>query len=349
MRFLTYNLWHGLSPSATPLAFEALEPSARRILREEMQLETLARLDPDVSFFQEVNPVGRRGAELASALKASYVSQPDLVGLKLFGIGLPINLNSGLLTAISKRWTTKKLEAISLSRPGLNLVHHWASWQLREERFAVFTETMLPNWGRVLLVNTHLHHGIESSEDLLLKLEGLAKELELSEQMVSELRDRLRKGNERRALEFKTLMNKIAGYRRKYAAVLLAGDFNSTPQSELSSKLKEEGFLDVWHETNPSEAGLTFDGIRNKANHLLQARFPLTLVVEDLSFSAKVKESLLALAREQEMRARRIDYLWLHPGTLNVRFKKAELIGLPDSDGLAPSDHFGVCADLEVG
>lgn len=347
MRILTFNLWHGLSPS-TPVAFEALEPSARRQLREQMQLELLSQLSPDIAFFQEVNPVAVRAPVLESVLKSRSAVQLDLVGLKLFGVGIPLNLNSGLMTSVASRWPFRQIEAISLTRPGLNLVRKWASWQLREERFALFSETMLPHWGKVLLVNTHLHHGLESTPEFLIQLDNAAAELDLPASMVSELRERILKGNERRKLEFGVLMKKLDQLSQKYSAILFAGDFNSSPEGEVATLLRENGFKDVWAESGVSDPGYTWNPTANAANHILQVGFPLTLTIEDLSFSAKIRDSLLAMARKHESRARRIDMIWLRTNGLQVNVKKAELVGLPNREGLAPSDHFGVCAELEV-
>jgi endonuclease/exonuclease/phosphatase family metal-dependent hydrolase len=346
MRFLTFNLWHGLSPTS-PLAFEGLEPTARRELREQLQIDVLKSVAPDVCFFQEVNPVSARAPAIAQALQMEFSSQPDLVGLKLFGIGLPLNLNSGLAVMASKRVGLKWVNGVSLSRPGLNLVHSWGSWQLKEERFALFTETMLPKWGRVLLVNTHMHHGLESTAEYLEELEKLGLELELSASMMSELKDRLARGNQRRNQELTVLLRTLERYEKRYEAIVIGGDFNASPASELSQMMREMGFRDAWMEAHPDDAGLTFDGTRNQANHLLQSRFPLTLVVEDLSFSTKIKEALLLLARKHENRPRRIDYLWFRSNSIDLKVKKAELVGFPTAEGLAPSDHFGVCAEIE--
>ena len=346
MRILTFNLWHGLSPSS-PVAFEALEPSGRRSLRQDLQVSLLRELKPDICFFQEVNPITMRAAVLGDALQMDFAFQPDLVGLKLFGIGLPLNLNSGLLTLAGHSHGIKKLEGVSLSRPGRHLVHSWGSWQLKEERFALFAETMLPNWGRVLLVNTHLHHGLEATPEFLADLDKLATERELSASVVGEIRRRLDKGSERRAQELNVLIDTLKKYERRYEVVLLGGDFNASPDSEFGEMLKSLGFRDTWAEANPGVPGYTFDKAANSANHLLQENFPLTLVVEDLSFSAKTKEALLALARRQENRSRRIDYVWMRANSLSLKIKNAELFGLPDAEGFAPSDHFGVCADIE--
>jgi endonuclease/exonuclease/phosphatase family metal-dependent hydrolase len=347
MRFLTFNLWHGLSPT-NPVAFEALEPTARRKMREDLQERLFTELKPDIAFFQEVNPVAARVRRLTSVLGTEAVFQPDLVGLKLFGVGLPLNLNSGLVIMGASRWGVRRLEAVSLSRPGLNLVRPWGSWQVKEERFALFAETMLPEWGRVLLIDTHLHHGLESTEGLMREVDGLAKELDLSESMISELKDRLVRGNQRRAQEMEVLLQTLKRHQNRYEAVILAGDFNASPESDLSRRLTDLGFRDAWTEAHPEQPGYSFDGEHNRANHLLQERFPLTLVLEDLSFSSKVKDSLLRVARRQENRPRRIDYLWFRASSLPLRVKRAELVGHPGADGLAPSDHFGVCADLEI-
>lgn len=330
------------------LAFEALEPVERRQLREKMQLEVLSGVHSDVAFFQEVNPVGERMPLLSGALAANSISQLDLVGLKLFGVGFPYNLNSGLVTSVAKRWPLKRLDAISLSRPGVKLVNRWASWQLHEERFALFSETMLPKWGKVLLVNTHIHHGMEATPELMEKLVKVADEMELPEAMVTELRDRFVRGNQRRKSEMEILLKKIDDLSQRYAAVIMGGDFNSVPDGETAAFLREHGFRDVWAEGAPGVPGFTFDSVTNEANHLLQINFPLTLVVEDLSFSSKVKDTLMGMARAQERRPRRIDFLWLKTRGLDVAVKHTELVGLPNSEGLAPSDHFGVCADLEV-
>jgi endonuclease/exonuclease/phosphatase family metal-dependent hydrolase len=346
MRFLTFNLWHGLTPSS-PVAFKALEPSGRRALRQDLQVQLLKELKPDICFFQEVNPVHQRAAELGDALQMDSALQMDLVGTKLFGVGFPLNLNSGLLTLAAHSYGLKRLAGVSLDRPGSHLVHNWGSWQLKEERFALFSETMLPNWGRVLVINAHLHHGLEATPKFLCELEALAEEMDLSPSVVSEIMVRLDKGSERRAQELSVLLETLHEYERRYEVVVIGGDFNASPESDFGQALKALGFRDVWAEMHPGDPGLSFDKINNPANHLLQTDFPTTLVVEDLSFSPKVKEALLALARRQEARPRRIDYLWLRANSLELKIKQVELVGKPDAEGLAPSDHFGVCADIE--
>lgn len=346
MKILSFNLWHGLSPTSL-LAFEALEPATRRQLRQRLQIEVLQKIAPDICFFQEVNPVVDRAYEFERQLGLDGVYQLDLVGLKLFGLGIPANLNSGLFIGVAKKWGVKRLEGISLSRPGLNLARRLASWQLKEERFAVLAETLLPKWGRVLLVNTHIHHGLEITPEFNQKLEDLVEEFSLAPDVVSELKERLNHANQKREQEISVLLNVLEDYQKRYEVILMAGDFNSTASSQVAQMIKSFGFRDSWSVARPQDDGFTFDYVRNEANHRLQTRFPLSLVLEDLTFSSKTKDALLNLARQQENRPRRIDYVWLRDGG-SLRVKAAELVGLPDRDGMAPSDHFGVLVNIEA-
>jgi endonuclease/exonuclease/phosphatase family metal-dependent hydrolase len=330
------------------VAMEALEPLGRKVLREQIQLEVLKNTEADIHFFQEVNPVATRSQQLATSVDAIFQSQGDLAGLKLFGLGFPFNLNSGLVTAVRRKWGMRPVGAISLSRPGLNLVRSWASWQLKEERFALLSETLLPGWGKVLLVNAHIHHGLEATDKLVEQLRQLSDELGLPASAVSELKERLNKGNKRRAQEMDVLFEAIDSLGERYEGVVVAGDFNSRPESEVAARFAASGFRDAWSEANGDDPGFTFDSSRNAANHLMQKNFPLTLVVEDLSFSVKVKDSLLDLARVHEAAPRRIDYIYFRSKSVKLKVNSASLVGVPSSGDLAPSDHFGVCADIVV-
>ncbi|MGE4133213.1 MAG: endonuclease/exonuclease/phosphatase family protein [Bdellovibrionales bacterium] len=347
MRIVTFNLWHGLSPS-NPLAFEALEPTTRRKLRESEQVRVLKEASPDFVFLQEVNPVSDRVQELGQALNLSTEYQPDLVGVKVFGIGLPLNLNSGLVIGAGHGHGLKRVQAISLSRPGFNWVRKWGSWQLREERFALLCESLVPDVGRILLINTHLHHGLESDPEFEKRIDEWTASQELNSTFTSELKERIRKADARRMNEMAFILRTIAEHEKRYSAVVLCGDLNSTPGSELFHALREIGFQDSWEIAHPQDPGYTFDRLKNEANHLLQSRFPISLMIEDLTFSSEVKAGLMNLAREQENRPRRIDYVWVRSRNGRVKVKGAQLLGAPDAEGLAPSDHFGVQVDLEV-
>ena len=330
------------------MLYEALEPSERLRLREQKQIEVIKQVDADVCFFQECNPAARRAPTLAQLTDATFNFQPDLVGMKIFGLGIPFNLNGGLVISARKSLSLEQVDAISLSRPQLNLVRKWGSWQVREERFALYSQIQLPDGRRVLLINTHIHHGLEATPEIKAEIEHLGEELMLSDSVMTELRERLAKGNVRRRLEITNLLARLDSLRDEYDAVVLAGDFNVAPGGEVERMLREYGFSDAWTAVHPDDPGFTFDKDRNPANHLLQLSFPLTLVVEDLSFSPRIRDALLEMARAQETKPRRIDYVWVWTRSgSTATVQRAELVGLPDADGLAPSDHFGVTTEIE--
>lgn len=101
--------------------------------------------------------------------------------------------------------------------------------------------------------------------------------------------------------------------------LLLAGDLNATPDEPPMQRLMEAGFQDLFAHCNPGQPGITWDN----ANPFIQ------------SHSTKFPD-------------RRIDYVLVRknsPGHLNalgceVACRK------PATDGLFPSDHYGVLATL---
>lgn len=345
MKILTLNLWHGLSPS-NMVVFEPLEPVTRRRLREKMQIDLLKEVDPDLAFFQEMNPVHKRFQSFCQLLNRHGGYQPDLVGIKFLGHGLPLNLFSGLSILAKPAWPLRVVSALRLSGQR-SFVKRWASFQLKEERYAIFCETGRPEVGRVLLVNTHLHHGLEATEEFIERVSKLMEELKLSPTIRTEIRTRLFLGNERRAKEMSMLLKEVQRLRSSYSMVILGGDFNCEPEGEIGQRLRDLGFADVWRKDHINETGYTFDRTKNQANHILQDRFPSTFMIDDLSFDAHTKEEFLKLTLEQERRPRRIDQLWVQ-GSTPIKSIRSQLVGFPDQQGMAPSDHFGVVADFDV-
>ena len=343
---LSYNLWHGMGPSKSGL-YRSLETKAHRRAREARQLELLRRLAPDVAVLQECNRALRRGPRLGTAMDAEFFYQPDSVGLKLFGVGLPMNMNGGLVTTIRRDLYPRRVDAISLTHPSYNLVRSWASLQVREERFALLTSITTPDGRRILVVNTHLHDGVDASAELSDALNRLIDDAKPSREVASEVRRRFEHDQRRRWREMNNLLGRIAELEVNYDAVVLAGDFNEAPGGDLTKLLNAKGYGDVWTEAHPDHPGFTFDRIRNVENHALQNDLPATRTIEDVSIEPAAKAAFLQRAAEDERRPRRLDYVWIKArGPARVR--GAELVGLPGPDGPVASDHFGVLARIEL-
>lgn len=345
-KVLTYNLWHGLSPEGV-LRFREMEPKTRKQLRYHLQSEMLRKLaDCDLCFLQEVNPVELRSKELAQALGMEPYFCRDNSGIKWGPWGLPANLDSGLCTLVSERQYVEGHRVVRLSEGRHTYLSSKASFQLSESRSALFVSTFSDESGRSLWVNTHLHHGIEMSEMIRSQIAELRKSGEISEGVEEELLLRLQAADERRHLEVEVLLREIESEKSRYNLIVLAGDLNVTPESESFQRLSEYGFEILETQKTADTPLVTWDPVRNQANHILSKEYIPALLLEDLSFDKKTVLHLEELARSWEYRPRKIDYIlgWSPSGDIHV--KHSELLGLPESHNLAPSDHFGVLSEF---
>lgn len=345
MRIVTLNLWHGLAPSVG-YSFRSLEPKFRRRSREVLQEEWLSQLNADVVLLQEVNPVPNRMEDLMRASGRVGFCQPDLAGIKLKGFGWPYNLNSGLVTLTHPSLGARSLGGVQLSG-SKGWARSWTSWQLSECRYALLVEFAHREWGRGLIVNTHLHHGLEFDGNLQKKVQKLLEDGSITPTAFADLRSRLETADQRRDEEIELLMARLESVKNRYGIILLGGDFNFSPVSAAYNRLKKSGFQDLWTVAGKSEvAAETFDCTRNAASHRFTSLYPMTIESEDLSFSPKVRDSLKRLLREHEARPRRIDYLWAMVGERELKIRDIQLDGIPSADGLSLSDHFAIVADL---
>lgn len=342
LSFATLNLWHGLSFDSK-LRFSFLEPKTRRKMRERLQVETFKELDADVYFLQEVNPVWERSLEISEALEKVAFEQTDLAGVKLFGVGFPLNLNSGLVTLVPDRWSPRQLGVIQLSGHRGAKAATLYSFQLDECRYAILTEAIHPQMGKILLVNTHLHHGLEWKEAYRPELEAWIKKYDVSQSVSEELFKRMKAANERRSYEVNRLLSKLSNLRSTYQLMVLGGDLNFSPQSELYQDLVDFGFHD---ETAVKQNELlTWMPEGNQANHHFQGQFPPTVFVEDLTFSPMAQQDLIALIRKWEAESRQLDYVFT---CSSKEFSsRLRVFGQPTDEKLALSDHFGVFLEAE--
>jgi endonuclease/exonuclease/phosphatase family metal-dependent hydrolase len=343
MRFLTYNLWHGLDGSGR-LLFGELEPRGRRLLRGQIQVRSLRAWKPDVLFFQELNPVYPAAYYFSSELQLSHIEQLDLSGVKIFGIGPPFNLQSGLAIMANPIWKLKSLGGVKLSG-------RWPSsrgpfsLQFEESRYALFGELQHPSWGRVLLVNLHLHHGVEYEPEWTDQIDQCVSEGSISESLGSSIKLDLGRGDRRRLKELSRVFDVLKPIRNRYDLVVLGGDFNSGPRSIVAKKILDLGFRDGWALGGAGDPGLTWDREENRENHLLNDAFRANFEFEVKGIPQSLEQTLLEKVRRSERDARRIDFLYFR--TSHSYKLKAELFkGLDPGSKMMGSDHFGIGLEL---
>lgn len=348
MKFITFNLWHGMAP-AEKIFFLSLEPGYRREKRLQVGHEELATVGADILLLQEANPVQSTALALAQKLKCQAFWQGDSVGFKFKNWGWPHNLHSGLATLVRHDWPARQIAAVKLSGPNFSKIFNFISWQWSESRYALFCEFQHPKWGDVLVVNAHLHHGLELTEELNQKIQALVTNDVIANSVAHELRERLAVANHRRETEVLELLDHVEKYKNYYEIVLLGGDLNCTVHSKAYGLLSQAGFVDLWRQAHRIEKeGATLDVEKNVANQVFNQHFPLSVEFGDLTFSPKARRMILDLLKAHEQRVRRIDYLFVNARQRQWKLNEINLFGLPKGDLMAPSDHFGVVANMEL-
>lgn len=342
-RIATYNLWHGLSPTHW-LRFESLEPRTRRKEREHLQVQLLKDQNLDAVFLQEVNPVGSRSRELAELLGFQRFWGRDNAGIKIGNIGAPFNLDSGLSVLLSNEFVPEWSRSLCLSGEKYSGLSQLGSLQWTESRYALLVSVITPKWGRVLFVDTHLHHGLELRSSVQSGLVELMEDGQISGAVAEEISERIQQADKRRDQEIARLLQDIEAIRERYSFVLLGGDFNSTAESSVFSSLQEFGF-EALQTSDPGDLK-SWDAEANKSNLQFTKNFKAPILVEDLSFDKSTVSLLHEKLKAWEMAPRQIDFLYGWSRTGGFKVNSSHLFGQEEGEKLSPSDHLGLCSEV---
>lgn len=363
LKVITYNVWHGLSPQGYYIKSKELEFKERKSQRVEMHIKAFKEQNADILFLQEVNPItpffGKSLAKkYAKALGMDVVTQQDNCGIKIFNLGLPYNLNTGLVILAKKSLNLGKLLSKKLSG-SMGGCFSIFSFQLSEFRYALFAEVEIDN-KKTLIVNTHLHHG--SSMAVLgptfkrLLLNGV-----LRQTAYEDIARQVKRGEKRRYSEAWRLLKTLetVKYKRGYENVILSGDFNASPRSDTIQLVKNSGFVSLGaHKTwvprknkNISDFSEDFDPPYS---------FPIRsrLSTEDLLekkgepkdvfyYTKKEVEALRSVFYREQLLPIKLDYIFVSK-SIAQRAMKTQLFGHQEQNGLHGSDHFGVVSQLNL-
>ncbi len=342
LKVLTYNCWHALT-AQNLVQFRELEPKGRKAERYRIQIENLKRINADVVFLQEVSPIAGRARDF-EALGYDVCTQVDQSGLKAFGFGFPMNLSTGLVILAKPEMNMKKLFGQKLSgNPGFTGVDF--SFQLTENRYAVFASSDHADFGRTLFVCTHLHHGTENTEliESMLKRalgSGLlnAEEYEIS-------RSEIRAADLRRKNELDILFSAVHIFEKNFDQVILAGDFNSSESSKAYTQVLFESYTDTYRSahvdsTDPAYHGYTWDISEDFENIDYGHQF-------ELPMNSFGREDVRELFNEYNDRKRRIDFIFLKNLEGRLKVLGSELLKF-DAHGtlVMGSDHLAVMSQI---
>ena len=337
LKVINYNLWHGLGTGF--IEREALEPQGRRETRLVEQFSLFKSAQPDILFLQELNPVSSLSHVIAEELGMNYVYKITNCGISVFTAGIPVNLSMGIAILARPPLEISKILGLKLSgSPGF--CKKYLSFQYGEFRYALFALAYHPDYGSFLLVNTHLHHGPEWSPQIRDQLSEWEQTGLLTSGQREELSTAIEKSNQRRKDELQNLFGQLSELQYHYQnlPVILAGDFNATPESSIYKQVLEEFQLKDTTKAY-SVRPYTWNPEENEDNHTFSAKYG----VEVPTFGKIEVEDFF---RDYDRRHRRIDYIFISSEI------KTNSYGLfahePNAQGIIGSDHFGVEVILNV-
>jgi len=306
LKVLTYNCWHALT-AKNLIEFRELEPPGRKLERYKIQIDNLRSVDADIVLLQEVSPIKDRIREFES-LGYEVCSQVDQSGVKFFGLGLPANLSTGLCILAKPEFHLKKLFGAKLSG-NLGFTGVDFSFQVTENRYALLASSQHKDFGKTLIVCTHLHHGTENTPLIETMLTRALQAGIINSDEIEISRAEIKAADLRRRNELDILFAAIHVLEKDLDQIILGGDLNSSESSQAYTQILFEGFFDTYRschaEANSKDySGFTWDIVKNKENISFGHDFELPMS----SFGrADVKE----LFNNYNDRQRRIDFLFL--------------------------------------
>ena len=332
---LTYNLWHGLNPTIG-LNLGEFEDPARRELRLRGFLNQARALDPDIVFLQEVNPAPELSRRIGRELGYDHTSQIDNGGIRVGAIGVPANLRSGLAILAKRGLGLRSLGGRKLSGPW-GFCSSVVCFQTGELRFALAAEVTVKGQ-RLLLVNTHLHHGPALTQEAADALAGLVHEGKITPERAGEIAVTIGQASKRRSREISEAIAFAGECGADRKPTILAGDLNATPDTPEIQWLTETAqFHNVLSAVDTKEPAPTWDVERNGNIRFFSAFKPLHV------FEPVVMDRLQPIFRS---RSRRIDHI-LHRGVEGfLEVTSTGLFGETPHEGVLSSDHFGVWVEL---
>tara|TARA_B100001248_G_scaffold251745_2_gene227188 strand:+ start:12730 stop:13710 length:981 start_codon:yes stop_codon:yes gene_type:complete len=324
LRLVTWNLWNSFRQIRSPIEIEFLEPWQRIYQRYKMQESWLQSKDVDVFLLQEVNPFFQRRKRWEKDF-VSMNSQIDQGGLRLFGYGIPANFQNALVNL--SQHPLKKISSPRLSREwACNTAAFSLQWQ--EARYALISELDLYD-ERLLLVNTHLHHGIEWTNHLEKVMQKLKSQID--KQVYDDFIYEISLSAKKRKEQLQKLMHIVGKLQKHYHKIVIAGDFNLSEDAADFEIIRSRGFRH--YHLNPEYSWSREENYEN-------------IVYTNQILSQSTPKALHEVLVENTLRSKNLDHFFVSE-SLEVRSLEA-YGNEKGSQNFLPSDHLGVKIELEL-
>lgn len=332
LRVATVNFWSGLDYQGA-ITMGEYEPDSTREHRLEILIQELKQAAPDIVALQESNPVHEVASRLAGELDYDYIYQRTNGGVKLGSIGLPFNMNEGLVLLAKKGLNLKLVDVWDLSKT-FGAFGNIFSFHFQDQNIALVGSVVLDGV-EITLINTHITSAVPDDSLSRARLSALlGLQLVNAEQRESSFQ-RLRDEARKRAAETEALLAGLDQLQGK--PFVLLGDFNATYESpEIQLLLQKEQLVDVARVRGMDLPTWDAQGNGN-------VRYSL-----ENKMNADVMDLGGSLGTWYDSLSRRIDYVFLSSSFSPSDVGKVQLLLNRARNGLYASDHYGVMAEISL-
>jgi endonuclease/exonuclease/phosphatase family metal-dependent hydrolase len=335
LRVVTLNVWTGLDYHGIFMIGEYESPEVRET-RLRMVEDMLRTTRPDIVALQEVNPVHKLVRRIAQTYDYDFLYQRVNSGLKIGSLGIPWNLNEGVVILARKALKLELVDVWSLSNT-VGVIGNVASLHAAEHDIALVGKINL-HGVPVLLANVHtiavvpvdstntanLVHILESSRESSTRQEEIAHEYK---EKADEIRWELR--------ELSNHINMI----ESGIPMIVLGDFNVSPNSaDIKEFLLNASLCDA---VDAAGAGhiVTWEPGRN--SNILFSQ-------DSLDACGIRLPPLELLSASYDGRSRRIDHVFLNSAFEKQDVRYAGTVLDSAQEGLFASDHYGLMAEISA-
>ncbi|MFC1502323.1 endonuclease/exonuclease/phosphatase family protein [bacterium] len=336
LTIVTINVWSGLTYEGM-LRMGEYESSNIRERRYSILVNQVRRLNPDIIALQEANKLPHYASRLARDLGMDRIYSVGLGGMRMGCLGIPTNLKEGDAILAKPEWQLKRVRAVRLS--GKGIISDVVSFHFSESNQAIVGKVVCDN-SPIYIINVHTHAGMEKD---VYWSERMDFWLDSGKYSSMERRDAVHsiyKDVQRRQTEVRRLLGWISRALPPDAPVILMGDFNASPDQPEIRWIGGNGFLDTYSAVN--YAGIPGYTWNPNKNLNIQQHYLLSPPDSNLTLIQRLRQ-------ENQQRAKRIDYIFIRPGQMQIEILESRIVFNKTEEGHHPSDHFGVMTRIRWG
>lgn len=324
LKVFTLNVWSGFRYNGL-IKLEEYEAPRVREKRYQGLLKEIRRLDPDVIFLNEVNPMFKYANRLAKELSYDWIGHMGVAGVRAFGFGFPINLREGDVILAKKELNLKFVSQKHLG--GKGYCGNYFSFHFDNLTQGVLGK-ITAGGKEVYLCCTHWIAAPCVSEENLGKIEELAEKWKFDKAEIPAAKEKLLRINDVKVGEAKRLTDWLGKKVPGGAPLIVGGDFNAEAHWEELTCLAGRGYRRI----EPRDDGIkTWDPRFN------------TNLRDYYMDETKIKQKSLyhQLDAEDEMPERNIDHFFASD-IEQVENEECFVAATEKHGGRSVSDHFGL-------